>query len=247
MVQGLVVFACILVSSLCYAYEENCMPDLAVPTGIEAKSMEVIITHRFYRIPGADFPDNFINYANVKLGLRYVVIPKLEIGTTYQFFRKEYTFHSAYSLFMPKQFLRAQALLQFFGAKNDLNQTWDHNLLYQINLQSEPLGRRFLPALDFAYNGLNKKAGMGTGIGVALKSNVDFLAEYYPVIGKKDLSSGGSENVNCFLVGVKLTTYGHHFMFSVANNYETGMRRLMAGTADNTLYYGFNIHRLFSF
>jgi hypothetical protein len=250
MIYRLMVLCFLLIPSFTYAYEENCMLNLAVPTQIEAQSLEAIIMHRFYRNPDADFPDNFINLANVNLGLRYLIIPKLEVGTSYQFYRKEYTFHGAYSLFLPKQFLRTQALIQFFGAKHNADPTdgnWDHNFLYQVNFQSEPLANIFMPVMDFAYDGLNKKTGMGVGIDVAIRSNIDLLGEYYPVLGERELNSAGEEKANCFSAGIKFTTYGHHFMLTIANNYEIGMRRLMAGAEDNTIYYGFNIHRLFSF
>jgi len=241
------LFFCFLLTSLSFAYDENSMPDLAVPTQLDAKSIEANILHRFLRTPSADFPDNFINMANVGLGLKYVIIPKLEVGTSYQFLYKEYTFHAAYSAFFPKQYLRTQALIQFFGARRDFDTLWDYNFLYQLNVQSDPIAGRFLPVINLAYNGLSKKPGLGAGIDVVTLANLDILAEYYPVMGTRDTTFSGTKLVNSFLVGLKYTTAGHQFMFTLSNNYNIGTRRLMAGAMDNTLYYGFNINRLFSF
>jgi len=137
-------------------------------------------------------------------------------------------------------------MIQYFGASHDDDQTiWDYNFLYQINIQSEPIAGRCLPVVDLAYNGLSKKVGLGTGIDVIVLKNLDFLAEYYPVLGARDTSYNGSAKVNYFSTGIKITTAGHQFIFSISNDYDIGARRHMAGATDNTLYYGFNIQRLF--
>ncbi|MDD5676053.1 MAG: DUF5777 family beta-barrel protein [Chitinivibrionales bacterium] len=249
-----VLLWCILSISLSYSYDENNMPDLTVPTQLGAKSLEASIEHRFIREPGAKFPDNFVYFANVKLGLRYVVLPKLEVGTSYQTYKREFNFNTAYSLFFPQAFLRTQALVQFFGARqnpldaNDLKM--DYNFMYQVNFQSEPIVGRFLPAVDIAYDGLAKRAGIGTGLDIVLvNDHLDLLGEYYPVIGKRDTVPGGGTVVNYIQAAIKATVGGHQFMFTVGNFYDIGMRRLMAGAQApiNNIYYGFNIFRLFTF
>ena len=245
--HSLTVLCCFFTASMTGAYTENCMPDLPVPTQLEAGGLEAAVQHRFYRTPGADFPDNFINMANVKLGLRYVPLPKFEVGTTYDILFKEYDFHAGYSVFLPKIFLRAQALAEFYGAKRDFSDTWDHSLLSQINLQGEPLAGVVLPVADFAYDGLTRKFGIGTGIDLAVRENIDLLGEYYPVLGDRTSILPGEKAVNCFAAAVKISTLGHHFVFTVSNNNELGMRRHIRGAPNNTIYYGFNIHRLFSF
>jgi hypothetical protein len=243
-----IVLFCFLTVSLVFAYNENSMPGLDVPTQLDPKSLEASIVHRFYRSPTANFPDNFITMANVMLGLKYVILPKLEAGTSYQFMGKEYAFHAAYSLFFPKAFLRTQALVRFFGAQRDNDTLWNENFLYEINFQSEPIAGRFLPVINLAYNGLTKKVGLGTGLDVVIFRNFDFLAEYYPVLGTREtVLYSETKKVNCFLAGLKYSTPGHQFMFTISNNYDIGNRRHMAGATDNTLYYGFNIQRLFSF
>ena len=188
-------------------------PSLSVPTQLDVNNLEANIVHRFLREPTATFPDNFISHANVLVGLKYIVLPKLEVGTSYQFFFKEYTFHAAYSLFMPKQFLRTQAMIQFFGDQHDLDENWDYNFLYQLNFQSEPIAGRCLPVVDLAYNGLSRKIGLGTGIDVIILKNLDFLAEYYPVLGARDTSYTGNAKVNYFSTGIKITTAGTSLCF----------------------------------
>jgi len=241
---------CLLTASIVFAYEENSMPELQVPTGLDAGSLEASIQHRFLRIPGPDFPDNFINMANVKLGLRYIPLPKLDVGTSYDFLFKEYDVRAGYSVLFPREFLRMQAVASYYGAKHDAGTVWDHGFLGQINLQSEPLWDRVLPVVDVAYDGVADRAGLGTGIDIIVLNNVDLLGEYYPVLGKRDslpAIRSMKKAVNCFAGAVKFTTAGHQFILTVSNNYEFGMRRHLRGAADNTIYYGFTIHRLFSF
>lgn len=238
-----IVAGLLFTASLTFAYTENGMPELAVPTQLDEGSLEATIQHRFLRIPGPDFPDNFINMANVKLGLRYVPLPKFETGTSYDFLYKEYDFRAGYSVFLP--YLRMQALAAYYGAKRDLSLKWDHSFFGQVNFQSEPLAGRVLPAVDLAYDGLTRKMGIGTGMDIVVLDNLDLLGEYYPVLGKRDTLFGKAA-VNCWAAAVKITTPGHHFILSVSNNYELGMRRHIRGAQDNTVYYGFAIQRLFS-
>jgi len=236
------------------AYDEKNMADLAVPTQIPLHSLEISIVHRFYRVPSADFPDNFITMANPKIDLRYVILPGLEAAAGYQFAPKEYTFHAAYSYFFPKLFLRTQALVQFFGTQvfafndsGDYTPSWKNNAVYQFNVQSDPLIGRILPTADFVYDGLSSKFGLGAGIDIVVAENMDIVGEYFPVLGSRDSTSFSGPAVNCYSVGFKITTPGHHFMVTVSNSTDLGVRRLMRGTVNNNIYFGFNIQRLISF
>jgi hypothetical protein len=237
---------CLFTASLTFALSDNSLPDLPVPTQLDAGSVVAEIQHRFIRSPGPDFPDNFINMANVKLGLRCVPLSKTEIGTTFDFLYKEYDFRAGYSVFLPGQFLRMQALAVYYGAERDFTPKWDHSFLGQINFQGEPLFGRVMPAADLAYDGLTRKYGLGTGIDIVVMSNIDVVGEYYPVLGKRDTTPSGNAVANCFTAGIKFTTSGHVFILNVSNDYEFGMRLHMRGTAENTIFYGFTIQRLFS-
>jgi hypothetical protein len=244
------IFCIFITLSTCLAYEENNLPDLVVPAQIPPKSLEINIVHRFLRTPIADFPDNFITLANVNFYLRYMIWPKLEIGTGWTFLPKEYTFHAAYSYFVPGLFLRTQAYIQFFGTQTTFGDasSWKNNGLYQINLQSEPIVGRILPTINFIYDGLAAKFGIGTGMDIVVAENWDIVGEYFPVVGTRENDPyDGGPLVNCFSIGLKKSTPGHHFMFSVSNSTDLGVRHLMHGASNNNIYFGFNIQRLVSF
>lgn len=241
---------CFLIFSLTFAYDEKNMADLIVPTQIVPKSLEVNIVHRFLRNPTGDFPDNFITLANVDLGLRYVIWSKLEIGAGWLFLPKEYTFDAAYSYFIPDLYIRTQAYIQFFGTQTVFGDrtSWKNNALYQINLQSEPIAGKIFPTINFIYDGFGEKFGIGTGIDFELRENIDIVGEYFPVLGTRDtVPFSGEPLVNCYSVGFKISTPGHHFMFTVSNSTDRGIRRLMRGTYNNNINFGFNIQRLISF
>ncbi|HUI94058.1 MAG TPA: DUF5777 family beta-barrel protein [Chitinivibrionales bacterium] len=233
--------------ALASAYDEKSMPDLIIPEQIDSKSLEVNVTHRFYRIPTAQFPDNFIAGANVKVGLRYAIWEGLEVRSEYVFIPKEFAFDAGYTLSFPQLYFRAQAYLQFYGAQSDVSSNWNYNALYEINLQSTAILWRLFPVVNFAFDGLSKKFGLGTGLDIMILDNLDLVGEYYPVLGARDIQFNGAPRVDYFLAGVKLTTHGHHFMINVGNSRDMVMRRLMRGAPDNTLSYGFTIQRLFAF
>jgi hypothetical protein len=229
------------------------MADLSVPVQIPPQSLEINIVHRFFRATDGDFPDNFITFANVNLALRYVILNKLEVGTGYLLspsLPKEYALYAAYSYFLPQIFLRTQAYVQLFGTQtvSGDSRSWRNNGLYQINLQSEPIAKRFFPTVNFIFDGLTKKFGIGTGIDISVLETYDIVAEYFPVIGARDIDQmTQNEKVNnCFSIGFKKSTAGHHFIFSVSNNTDLGVRRLMRGSTTNNIYFGFNIQRLIS-
>jgi len=246
---SVLVLSILFSASMLLAYDEKNMADLTVPTQLSPKSLEINIVHRFLRTPSGDFPDNFITLANVNIDLRYVILSKLEVGAGWLFLPKEYDFHAAYSYFIPDVYLRTQAYIQFFGTQTvfDTASSWKNNALYQINLQSEAIAGRIFPTINLMYDGLAKKFGLGTGIDVSVREDMDIVGEYFPVLGAPDQPIFGGPLVNCYSVGFKITTPGHHFMFSVSNSTDIGVRRLMRGTFNNNIYFGFNIQRLVSF
>jgi hypothetical protein len=247
---------CLLIPVLVHAYEEKSMPNLAVPTELEQGNLEAGIIHRFLRYPSGQFPDNFINMANVDLSLRYIIVSKLEVGLGYigsgnsVISAKETFVNMGYSYFIPQLYVRTQAIIQYYRDESvDYPPKWTDNMLYRFNMQSDPILKRISPVINVAYDSKLKKAGLGTGLNVSITDNVDVVAEYYPNIGKRDSTlisiTESRPTVNCYAVGIKYSTYGHHFMLTVGNSTDIGMRHQMRGAVNNNIYFGFSIQRLF--
>lgn len=243
----------LLMAAAMYAYDEKCMPDLVVPTGIPPQSLEATIVHRFDRIPSGQFPDNIMASANAKIGVRYVIRAGLEGGAEYLYCpssvigQKEYAVHAAYSHAVPAVPLCAQAYVRYFGVQSWFNQPWERNLLYQLTIQSKPVWGRISPVVNLAYDALAGKPGMGAGVDVAVAENIGIVGEYYPPLGARDSSRAGKLDVHCFSLGARIATYGHHFLFTLGNSTDIGARHLMRGTVNKNLYFGFNLQRLFAF
>jgi hypothetical protein len=138
-------------------------------------------------------------------------------------------------------------MLRDFGVQSGYQQPWNNNFLYQFNVQTQPIAGRILPAVNFIYDGLLSKFGIGTGIDVVLKEDIDLVGEFYPAMGKKDTTFDGHQFVNCYSIGFKINTPGHHFFFSVGNSTDIGVRRLIHGAKSNNINFGFNIQRLIKF
>lgn len=211
------------------------------------------IQHRFY----GTLKDDLLGInagANTGLSLRYLVWSKLEINGAFVRNQKEYIIGAGYALFIPQLWLKSQINVEFFNyEKLGLPTTVSprrRNLFYSAALQSEPILERITPTINVAYDGYNRRIGLGVGLDIGFEFEIgplegmNIIGEYFPIINR-DIAVNGPKN--SFTAGFKFNTYGHHFMFLVGNTTEIGTRRLMLGTRSNDLYLGFTIHRFISF
>jgi len=246
----LVFLAITFISGIALAYDEPSMLNIKNPTGLKQGQMEVKIQHRFYGKINEKPLDNFFGLdigANVGLGIRYVVLPKLEINSSYTRDGKEYAIGASYAYFPSKLPIRSQIDAQFFSYKEyDIeteSEKRKNNVFGLLSLQTAPILKRIIPTVNVGYDGYVKKLGAGLGLYVIAFNNsgivqkIVFLGEYFP--------TKESGYKNCYGFGFRIETYGHHFDFLVGNNSEIGLRHLMIGTkSDRGLYFGFNIKRL---
>jgi len=101
----LVFLAITFIPGILLAYDEPDMLNIKTPTGLKQGQMEVKIQHRFYGKINEKPLDNFFGLdigANIGLGIRYVVLPKLEINGSYTRDGKEYTIGASYTYFPSK-------------------------------------------------------------------------------------------------------------------------------------------------
>ena len=225
------------------------MLNLTVPSQLEKTQLMVRIAHRFYGEIDEEPLETFFGLdqgANVSLGLRYAVLPRVELKTSYTRLQREYTVGASYAYHMPR-YLRTQLGVQFFDFQPAADAERLQNLFYSLSVQTEPIADFIMPVVNVGYDGYNEKFGVGVGVrvGVALNirllERVSFLGEYYPVIDREE---GVHGDKNCFVAGIGLETYGHHFMFMVGNNFQMNARHLMLGAETNDLYFGANIQRV---
>ena len=104
---------------------------------------------------------------------------------------------------------------------------------------------RLTPVVNLGYDTDRKRTGLGLGLDIAITPKYSLIGEYYPRLKKDGVEDG--QMFDSFAVGLKVQTYGHHFLFHVGNNTEIGTRKLMAGSTANDLFFGFGIQRLLEF
>jgi len=247
----LVCLTIMFIPGILLAYDETGMINTKNPTGLEQRQIEIKIQHRFYGKINDRPLDTFFGLdvgANVGLGLRYVVLPKLEINVSYTR-GNEYTIGTSYAYFPPKIPIGSQLDAQFFTYKEynftTKSEERKSNVFGLFSLQTKPIVKRVVPTVNIGYNGDAKKLGAGLGLYViifkdlGLIQKIILLGEYFPT---KDRTK---DSRYCYDFGFRIETYGHHFDFILGNNSEIGLRHIMLGTeSDKGLYFGFNIKRV---
>jgi hypothetical protein len=235
-----ILFFLIIAPNILPAYE-NCMPNLDVPSALEAGQMRFSIQHRFYgRVddkPGETFFGVFGYGANTALGLKAAIGKGFMASGMYISEGKETQLGLSWDFSITK-WLLSQVGVKYFSFRPTWN-VRESSVFCEWVLQSKALMKRITPVFNLAYDGYYKALGCGAGVSVDVLDNVGLMAELYPGI-----ENGGASTKTSYFVGAKIRTYGHYFIFVLGNSYYIGTRRLMRGASDNYLHLGFTIQRL---
>ncbi len=246
----LVVFFLLACAGFGVAGESTAL-NLSVPSHLDAKSLAIEIRHRFYGVLTEDPLENFFGLnlgANAHLGMRYAVIPRLEINVSYTTYEREYRVGASYAAQLPAMPVEGQLDLQYF----DFYRAQERFRYFYaaIALQSQPIAGTFIPTINVGYDGYSEKVGFGFGLEAGSEwefgpiERISLIAEYYPVLRRDDTINGPN---NYYAAGLRIDTYGHHFMLQISNGWEIGPRRLMLGAITNDVYLGLSIHRYMRF
>lgn|GEM_PF-378372 len=240
----------LIAGSQLFAFETS-MLNLKVPSNLDGKSLLFELQHRFKGVLTEEPIENFFGLdlgANVSLGLRYAIVPRLELNAAYTTHEGEYRVGASYAHHIPQIFLMVQADVQYFNFER--NGERNGNLFYSTAVQSYPIANSFSPVINFAYDSYDEKFGLGIGLQVGFDwwfgpiERISLIGEYYPVLDEEETITGPE---NYFAAGLRVDTDGHRFMLQIGNGWNTGPRRLMLGTTSNDIYIGFNIQRLLRF
>lgn len=246
MKKGMVLLVLCLVPFPLLAYEQS-MLNLTVPTGLESGEGEFRVQHRFY---GKVFDDPFDDPlespfgtnegVNVDLGVRYQFWPNTEASLSYGTDLREVVLGASYAVSAPGVPLRGQVDFQFFSFEPSPAADRENNFYGQISLQAGPFLERLAPVVNFGYDGNAEKTGLGLGLSVVVFRKLELTGEYFPLLYEEEID----EREDCFALGLKINTSGHHFVMLFGNGIEIGPRRLMRGAFDRDLRVGFAIHRI---
>ncbi|MDD4310709.1 MAG: DUF5777 family beta-barrel protein [Candidatus Cloacimonetes bacterium] len=247
-----IAICCILIGvfTVLYGYQNSTF-SLFTPTSLNANEGEIHLAHRFYGDVSNEPLDTFFGMnegANVNIATRYNIIYGIEAKAGYTRASKQYDIGTSYKL-SPAEFpLQAQIDLQYFSfVPTVLNERRD-NFLYVLSAQSKPLYGVASIAMNAGFDGYYERLINGYGLQLKLSDRISVLGEYYPVWDRKSAAEQVKQYLgknDAYSFGVKLNTYGHHFMFCLSNGWEFSPARQSMGTSSQNLHFGFNIQRQF--
>jgi hypothetical protein len=231
---------------------ENSMLNLRLPSSLERWQAQFVLQHRFYgKIDEKPVLDNFFgmaNGANVGLGIRLCPVKNVELSARHTFLNKEYGIGMGAAFFPGIPGFHAQAGVELVSYKmvrfehGGLTDQRRNVWFGRLDVQAPALG--FLtPVVNAGYDSDSRKTGFGIGFDCAASAHLSLIGEYFPRVDRN--SREGKSLEDCFAAGVKIQTYGHHFLFQVGNSTDIGMRRMMRGAPTKNLMFGFGIQRLF--
>ena len=252
--KRLIAFLFVLTSFTSASALEKSMLSLKLPSRLEARQAQFFFQHRFYGRIDKDALDTFFGMsqgANAGLGFRVRLFENFEMAVFHVFLNNEYSLVAGYAVDLPSLPLRAQVDAEIFTdkklifLKDRVDFTRKRFAALRLDLASKPILNRLTPAVNIGYDTEMERTGLGFGLDAAISKKFSLIGEYYPRLKK----NGPDDDLryDSYAVGLKVQTYGHHFLFHVGNNTQIGIRRLMAGSASRDLYFGFGIQRLLEF
>jgi hypothetical protein len=250
--KRIIALICLLSLTGAFALEKS-MLSLKLPSELESRQAQFFFQHRFYGRIDQKPLDTFFGMdigANAKLGFRVRIVKNVELAVSHVARDNEYAVAAGYAFSIPGVPVRGQADAEFFTNKRNYI-VEDVDVLkrkrfaaFRLDLATKAVWNRLTPVVNIGYDTDWKRGGLGLGLDVAVTPKYSLIGEYYPRL-KKDGRDGLI--YDSFAVGLKVQTYGHHFLFHVGNDTEIGTRKLMAGSASKYLFFGFGIQRLLEF
>jgi hypothetical protein len=253
-------FLALCVSMQAFALE-NSLLNLKLPTALEARQAQFIVQHRFFGLVDVKPIDTFFGMsegANVGIGFRVRVAQKAEVFASHVIRAKEYSAGAGHAFDFPGLPLRGQVDLQyvtyshFVVSQAGASEKREHLFFGQLDLAAALHGGRLTPVANLGYDSETDRWGLGIGLNAGVFERLSLIAEYFPRL--TDRNDGLADAV---ALGVKVQTYGHHFLFQLSNGTVIGTRRLMAGvprsiqtdtgTRNHPWMFGFGIQRLLEF
>jgi hypothetical protein len=246
-----ILFVFILAVQQIFALEKS-MLNLKLPTALEVRQAQFFLQHRFRGYAVKEKPlETFFGMesgANVGLGFRTCVLKNLEVIASYTFWEKEYVLGVGYALTSPGAWIKGQIDLQYFTYKRPQFDPFAKHksfAYFRLDLASKAIGNFVTPVINIGYDTDYRKVGLGVGIDLGLSEKFSLIGEYFPRLWKKDYAD--RQMVDSFAFGLKVQTWGHHFLFMLGNSTDVGTRRMMHGSNVKDLFLGIGIQRLLEF
>ena len=230
---------------------QNASFSLISPSRLSRGDTEFAVMHRFYGAVDEDVWQSLFGTnqgANVGFSLRYSLISDLELKTAYTGSRQRLELGGSWSTRSLDLPLAAQLDLIYASFKQPGFEERKGGFLALASLQNLELANYCILSLNAGYDGYYERIFSGFGLMIPVLDYLSLGAEYYPVWDRESATAStqaalGSSDV--YLFGIKLDTYGHHFLFSLSNGYGLNPAVQSMGTGNTDLYLGFQIQRRF--
>ncbi len=214
--------------------------------GVEARSIEFRLNHRFYGTALKNEPlETFFgmdNGANIGVELGWFPVNALEIRAGHVRSGREYTLGGYWSAFVDR--FEAAFSMGYSSVKQSANQDREGGLTL-IGAFSAPFADgRVIPTVNYCYDGRTERHGPGFGLSLGLSDNTALVGEFFPVVDRDD-DDPQILPEDVFSFGVRRTTWGHQFIVCMGNAPGTGPRGQLNGAATNDLSIGFTVRRMF--
>jgi len=234
------------------AYEYS-MLNLSAPSGLKKGEAEFMIRHRFYGDIADEPLNNFFGMdagANINLSCRYQLFRNAEVNIAYSRRKSEKVIGVSYLLELEDFPIYGQINLDYFSFEEKiLEESTRRNFLYLLSLQNEEFLDNIILTLNTGFDGYYERFLLGLGLKIGIVDNIGLIGEYYPVLDRNSASAKLGKYIgeeDAFAFGIKLDTYGHHFIIMLSNTDDIGLRGVSLGTIkDSHLRFGFNIQRKF--
>ncbi len=249
----LVLLLCILSTcTVLLAYQNNAL-SLYTPTTLYEDQAEINLGHRFYGAVDEDILDTFFGMdsgANVRLAYRQNLIYNIELKTAYERQRNRYEIGSSFRFTPFENAVQSQIDLIYSSFKQSGQKNRRNNFVYLISAQNKAWRDRFVITANAGFDAYYERLISGIGIHIILADKLTLIGEYYPVWDRDSASDRIKQYLgsnDSYGIGLKIDTYGHHFIFMVGNSDALGPSGLSMGTNNSDLRFGFNIQRFMQF
>ena len=238
------VAAVLCAASVVTAAYEQSMLNMKVPSDLNQYELDFVVQHRFYGVIGQGSLEDVLDLmglgagARVGMGLRFMVLPWLELESSYVFDDRELTFGTAVTYNAVRYVDLLGAIL--IAASGDGGRSG--TLFAQVAAQGRPMFDRLTPAASLGYDLSSSSLVLSLGLSVEVVEWIRIIAEIHPNVG------GSLDENGVIAVGFIVHTAGHQFAFLAGNSSGLGQSNLAPSSRSyDSFSLGFNIQRLTSF
>ncbi|MDP2172835.1 MAG: DUF5777 family beta-barrel protein [Candidatus Cloacimonadaceae bacterium] len=244
----LLLFLC---SAPLLAFQDNCFT-LFTPSSLSKGETEVNINHRFYGAIDDDVWNSLFGInggANVGIGFRNNIMYRIEAKASYTRSKNRVELGASWRPTPASAPVAGQIDIAWFSFKQSGMDERGNNFLVLVSAQNNIWAERGILTLNAGYDLYYERFISGVALHGKITDSVALIGEYYPVWDRNSAPAEMQTHLgerDAYAFGIKLDTYGHHFMFSVSNATQNHPATMSLGTDDSgDLYFGFNIQRRF--